>query len=60
MDLKVNNKDNKDLISNIHEEFNTEESINNNFQPPELPLSVWSAVQLNSTDSYRLKSLYNS
>ena len=51
---------NKDLISKIHEEFKTEDSLNDHFQPPKLPPSLWSAVQSNSADSYRLKSLYKS
>ena len=54
--LKVADLDlKKDLITKIKEDYKGSEDIDSHFEPPRFPSALWSAVQHNHADVFRLK-----
>ena len=54
--LKVADLDlNKEIISQIQEDYKGSDSLETHFEPPRFPSALWSAVQNNHADVFRLK-----
>ena len=45
----------KDLITQIQEDYKGSDDIDSHFEPPRFPSALWSAVQNNHADVFRLK-----
>ena len=49
---------NKDVISELQEEFKCPDDIQSHFNPPKFPSSFWELVQKSPNDLFKLKSLF--